>query len=217
MKKVLIIFSLIFLSGCTNPAKNLKANIFADLWNEYVVEKDLSVLVNKTTHKVTQNTERKFEELNDEIYDLRKFLILGENETTTGLKLKKFDHSSIIKNPTRIFCVEEKEEINCFAVKYNDNLPVNCYESSKFKEKIKATKDSKEFCTYTGEVIFKEGLMKIAGENNDNLVSQFKEILKLISGKNILKKSLLREVKKIKKDINKTCKKQKTSKKCGLQ
>lgn len=76
MKKYLLIFSLMLISGCS-VSQNLQANIFSDLWNKYVTEEDTSILTTQSKYQLTKDTEQEFAKLSQEIVDLRNFLING--------------------------------------------------------------------------------------------------------------------------------------------
>lgn len=150
MKKIIVVMSLIILSGCSNPAKNLQTNIFSDLWDTYVTKKDTTIIKNFISSNEVKHSQQEFAKLNNEISDLRNFLVLGEEITTSD-----------------------------------------------------------------GETVFREGLMKISDKNNEKLINELKKSFDTLDGSGN-QKSLKKEIKEMKKNINKICLQQKVSVNCNL-
>lgn len=68
---------MILFTGCS-VSQNLQTNIFQDIWNEFVTDKDTSIGNNRTSVINTQATQDVFTELNNHIDELRQYLIIGE-------------------------------------------------------------------------------------------------------------------------------------------
>ena len=81
MKKLFFVLCLVILTGCQNPAKNLQANIFGDLWDKYVVQENEDILKSRTSFHDDLNNYEEFAELNAKLDDLQNFLVLGQDET----------------------------------------------------------------------------------------------------------------------------------------
>jgi hypothetical protein len=148
MKKIFIIFSSIILFGCSTIS-GLKANMFQDLWNKYVIDENTHIVKNISDKFTTNDNYESFYELDREINELRNFLILGE--------------------------------------KINDQGET--------------------------ELVFKDGLMKISGRNNEKIINQMKEIIDIID-ENGEGESLTAAIKEVSKNIKKTCLKQKVDIEC---
>ena len=217
MRKIITILVLVLLTGCTNPAK-LQTNIFGDLWDKLVVQEDEDIIKNTNTVLNSLNNYEKFAELNDKLDSLKEFLITGESFTAEEkIPLEKTDNKFYIKDLSKIQCVEQGNEkkAKCFVLGETQSLPVVCFDNR--EQELENLNQQIKYCEFREKTEFQEGLMKIADQNNENLINELRESFKIFNKSNLSKKSLEKELKKLKKNIDTVCAKQRTDIECGIK
>ncbi len=219
MKKILLLICLLTLTGCQNPAKNLKTNIFGDLWDKWVIQKDTDLIKNRSSVLDSLNNYQEFEKLNDDLENLREFLINGGYETDTKIPLEKNNEKFMLKDLNNLFCKEvfkddKVEKLDCFSQGPVDNSPVFCFDRN--NEPAKNINEIK-YCEFRGKNKFNEGLMKISDKNNETVIQELQNSLQIFQKNSSNKKSLEKELQLLKKNIKTTCLKQRVSLSCGFQ
>ncbi len=215
MKKLFFVLCLVILTGCQNPAKNLQANIFGDLWDKYVTEQDEHIMVTRTKFYSDLYNYRVFAELNDKLDNLHNFLIVGKYETSTDkISLKNIDDSFRVIDLEAVFCEEGKEKVQCFIQGETQKNKVFCFNDN--DEELTAVDEKIKYCESREKNEFQEGLMKLADKNNEALIEEFRGIIDTFQKDASSQKSLEQEFKKLKSNINRVCQKQKVSVNCGF-